>query len=117
MLGVHLHVFGLSGQQLIENVCKKKIFYFPFIQPLRPTRPIQSKYLGDIIDISGSIQATVDHRKTKGDEILSIINEIPLGKHRVEVALWLREAMLVNGILFNSEAWHGVTDPQIRVIG
>ena len=117
MLGVHLHVFGLSGQQLIENVCKKKIFYFPFIQPLWPTRPIQSKYLGDIIDISGSIQATVDHRKTKGDEIqleiLSIINEIPLGKHRVEVALRLREAMLVNGILFNSEVWHGVTDAQI----
>ena len=41
-------------------------------------------------------------------EILSIINEIPLGRHRTEVALKLREAMLIDGILFNSEAWHGV---------
>ena len=42
-------------------------------------------------------------------EILSLINEIPLGRHRIEVALKVREAMLINGILFNSDAWHGVT--------
>ena len=62
---------------------------------------------------NGTLQQTIERRKTKGDgmvaEILSIINEIPLGRHRMEVALKLREAMLINGILFNSEAWHGVT--------
>ena len=77
----------------------------------------KEKYLGDIIDKTGSIQATIDHRKKKGDgiiaEILSIISEIPLGKHKIEVALTLREAMLINGILYNSEAWHGVTNAQI----
>ena len=36
-----------------------------------------------------------------------------MGKYKVEVALRLREAMLINGILFNSEAWHGVTAAQI----
>ena len=70
-----------------------------------------------MIDQSGSIQATIDRKKTKGDgivsEILSIINEITIGIHKVEVALRLREAMLVNGILFNSEAWHGVTNAKI----
>ena len=59
----------------------------------------RQKYLGDMIDISVSLQATVEQRKTKGEgivsEILVIINEIPLGKHRIEVALRLREAMLV----------------------
>ena len=38
-------------------------------------------------------------------EIVSIIKEIPLRKHTLDVALKLREAMLLNGILFNSEAW------------
>ena len=56
-------------------------------------------------------------RKSKGQgivaNILSIINEIPFGKHRVEVGLRLREAMLLNGMLFNSEVWHGVTNAQI----
>ena len=71
------------------------------------------KYLGDMMIKKGTIQSNIEKRKSKGDgivaEILSIINEIPLGKHWIEVALQLREAMLINGVLFNSEAWHGVT--------
>jgi hypothetical protein len=75
------------------------------------------KYLGDVVDQSGTIQATINQRRSKGDgivsEIISIINEIPLGEHKMHVALKLREAMLINGILYNSEAWHGVTSAQI----
>ena len=48
-------------------------------------------------------------------KILSIINKIPLGKHRVDVALKLREAMLINGILYNSEACHGMTDAYLQI--
>ena len=77
----------------------------------------KEKYLGDIIDSSGNIEATIESRQKKGDgiisEILSLIDEIPLGKYKVEVALRLREAMLLNGVLFNSEAWHGVTAAQV----
>ena len=32
----------------------------------------------------------------------------------MEVALKLRESMLINGILYNSEAWHGVTKKHIK---
>ena len=71
------------------------------------------KYLGDVIDKTGSIQATINSRKSKGQgiisEILSILDEIPLGLHRIDVAMKLREVMLLNGILYNSEAWHGMT--------
>ena len=42
-------------------------------------------------------------------EITSILEEIPFGKHIAEVAMKLRGDMLLNGILFNVEAWHGVT--------
>ena len=76
------------------------------------------KYLGDMINDKGTIQETIDKRKAKGDgivaDILSIISEIPLGKYKVPVALKLREAMLLNGMLFNSEVWHGVTIAQIE---
>ena len=58
------------------------------------------KYLGDIIDKSGSIQATIQSRKSKGQgittEIMSILDEVPLGKHRVDEAFKLREEMLLN---------------------
>ena len=77
----------------------------------------QEKYLGDIIHKNGSIQATIESRCKKGDgiiaEILSILNEVPLGKYKTEVGMKLRDAMLLNGILYNSEAWHGITNAQV----
>jgi hypothetical protein len=75
------------------------------------------KYLGDILYETGNIQSTITKRKERGTgivaEILSIINEIPLGKHKLDVASRIREAMFLNGILHNSEAWHGLTDAHI----
>ena len=73
-----------------------------------------------MIDKTGSIQATVEARKSKGQGIntgiMSILNKIPLGKHKMDVAMKLREVMLINGILYNSEAWHGVTKAHIKAL-
>jgi hypothetical protein len=80
----------------------------------------KEKYLGDIIDSTGKIQATINDRKARGSgiiaEIMSIISEIPFGKYKFEVAMKLRQAMFLNGILYNSEAWHGVTRKQIKIL-
>ena len=75
------------------------------------------KYLGDVISKDGKNQATIDNRKAKAigaiAEIMSIIEEIPFGKHKFEVAMKLRESMFLNRILCNSEAWHAVTAANI----
>ena len=77
----------------------------------------QETYLGDIIHESGSIKPNIEKRKSKGygitSNILAIVNEIPLAQWRTEAGLNLRQAMLVNSTLFNSEAWHGVTKKDI----
>ena len=69
------------------------------------------KYLGDQVDSSGTIKSTVEERRTKAfgisTEILSIANSVPLGQWRVRSGLMLRQAMLVNGTLHNSECWQG----------
>ena len=79
---------------------------------------IKSKYLGDIIDNSGTIRAYIDDKRAKGfaiiNEILAILEEIPLGSYRMEIGLSLRQAMLLNGILYNSEAWHNLKEKEIR---
>ena len=66
------------------------------------------KYLVDVIDKKYSMQATIETQKSKVQgivsEILSILDEIPLGKHTTTVGLKLREVMLLNGNVFNSEA-------------
>ena len=78
---------------------------------------LKKKYLGDIIDSSGKIQPIINQRKAKGNrivsEITSNITEVPFGKHKMKVAIKLREVMLINGILYNSKAWHSMTRKQI----
>ena len=73
----------------------------------------KEKYLGDQLNKASKIRITIDERVAKGygivSEILAIMNEIPLGIYRMEMGLKLRQAMLINGVLFNSEAWHNVT--------
>ena len=78
----------------------------------------QERYLGDQIRNDAKVKATIDDRVGKGygivTEINTILEEIPLGRYRVEIGLKLREAMLINGLLFNSEAWHSVEKDDIK---
>ena len=58
------------------------------------------KYLGDIVDQSGKIEATIENRIKRGQgavaQIKAILSEIPFGHHRMEVALKLRESIFLN---------------------
>ena len=74
----------------------------------------REKYLVDIVDKSGKIRATIEDRQKKGygltSEILAILNEIPLGQYKMEMRLQLKQAMLLNGMLYNSEVWHAISE-------
>ena len=80
----------------------------------------KEKYLGDIIDKNGVSKATIESRKSKGyaavSEILAILKDIPLGEHKMEIGLHLRQAMLLNAILYNSESWHNVADEDLKAL-
>ena len=71
---------------------------------------IEQKYLGDLINTSGTIRNTIEERRTEGlgiaIEIIAILDEIPLGRYNLK----LRQAMLLNGMLHNSEAWHNLAE-------
>ena len=75
-------------------------------------------YLGDIITNTANNKKNIQARRDKGfglvSEILSLMSEIPLGRYKSHVALILRQAMLINGMLFNSEAWSDVKDADIK---
>ena len=76
------------------------------------------KYLGDIVHNSGSLKPNIARRLSRGwgrvTEIIAIIKEAPLGRKRIEAGLLLRKSLLINATLFNSEAWHGLTNSQIK---
>ena len=44
------------------------------------------------------------------------MNEIPLGQHKMEIGLHLRQAMLLNGMLYNSEVWHAISEDELRML-
>ena len=76
------------------------------------------KYFGDILHENGKPKATILQRINRGyaisGQILALLKELPLGNLRTEVGLALRQAWLINGILYNSEVWHGLKENDIN---
>ena len=75
------------------------------------------KYLGDLVNENGRAKSTINQRISRGyaivSQIFALLSDLPIGNLRVQIGLALRHAWLINGILFNSEAWHGITKEQI----
>jgi hypothetical protein len=73
----------------------------------------EEKYLGDIISADGRNIKNVKARVVKGKginkRILSILKGIPFGDFYFEMAVILRESLLVNSMLSNSESWYNVS--------
>ena len=77
----------------------------------------KEKYLGDYITEAANAKETVKERKWKGyvmlAELTTILNDITLGNKRTRVGLELWHATFLNGALFNSETWIGVSQKDI----
>ena len=77
----------------------------------------KDKYLGDIISNDGTNTENISARVSKGmgmlSKIKSILESVSFGSHYFKIALLLRESLLLNGILTNSESWYGLSKSEI----
>ena len=77
-------------------------------------------YLGDIISSDGKNTKNINRRKNKGmalvRELSVMIVEMMLGDHHFETALMFRNAILVNSLIYNSEAWYNLTDKEVIIL-
>ena len=68
----------------------------------------------------GSIDDTVKARKDKSigriSQISSILGSISLGMYYLDISMVLRDSMLLNGILTNSEVWYNVTEEHLTLL-
>ena len=75
-------------------------------------------YLGEVIHKSGKARFNINERCIKAyaimAEIRAILQDVPLGKYKTKVGLQLRQAMFVNGILFDSEVWNSTSQEDIK---
>ena len=81
---------------------------------------MEEKYLGDVISTDGRNIKNVKARVAKGigivSKILSILEGIPFGQFYFEVAVILRDSLLVSSMLSNSEAWYNVTNAELELL-
>ena len=77
----------------------------------------ETTYLGDIIRSDGKNISNVKNRVSKGvglvTEIMNILKNVSFGHRYFEIALILREARLINGILTNAEVWYSLGSKDI----
>ena len=78
----------------------------------------EEKYLGDILSSAGNPHLTILDRVSRGrgiiSEIISILEEIPTGKRRIQMGMALRQAWFLNSVLINSEVWHNINKSDIE---
>ena len=80
-------------------------------------KTVQShRYLGDLIMASGSLKECIEDRRNKGwgkvAEVSGILSELPPIR-KVEVGLKLREAKIVNGMIYSTEAWSSISNAEL----
>ena len=65
-----------------------------------------------------NIKKAVEARANTGigmiAQIMSLLNSISLGVHYFKIAKILREAMLINRILFSADVWYDVSEQNLR---
>lgn len=79
---------------------------------------LEDTYLGDIVRADGKNFSNVQSRMSKGlgiiSQIMTILQTVSFGEKYFHIALSLREAMFLNGILTNADVWYHFTknDPK-----
>ena len=80
----------------------------------------EEKYLGDILSKDGKNTKNMIMKQNKGqgmvNEIMAILEDIWYGKYNFEVAVLLRNALLVSSMLCNAEAWYNTSKEDIQML-
>ena len=78
----------------------------------------QEKYLGDILSSDGRNVKNISSRRNRGvgsvTQIMSILEDICFGNYYFEVAILLRDTLLISTLLTNAEAWYNLTSSDLK---
>ena len=78
----------------------------------------EEKFLGDIISSDGKNHKNIKHRLSKGigisTQIMNLLKITSFGSHYFEIAILLRDSMLINGMMTNAEVWYNFNEQDIN---
>ena len=79
---------------------------------------LEDTYLGDVVQADGKNTSNIQNRVSKGlgkiSQIMNILETVSFGNCYYQIALSLREAIFLNGILTNADSWYNVTKGEIE---
>ena len=113
-----LHVDGWKVVEVTEVTTGEKILDDEYTGAHKMEEVDNEKYLGDILSSDGKNCKNIAARKNRGfgviTQIMSILTDICFGRHYFEVAIILRNSLLISSLLTNSEAWYNLTIADIK---
>ena len=78
----------------------------------------QAVYLGDVISQDGSNTANIKDRVAKGmgqmNTIMTLLKSVSFGEKYFQIAVTLREAHLINGMMSSADTWYGLRKHEIE---
>ena len=105
---------------LVKSGNNKKELEDRFIGRVKMKTVKEKKYLGNIISDNGANLNNVKDVTNKAtgiiNKIMTALSERPYGRHMFKAAKLMREAMLVGGMLTNSEGWINITKKDIELL-
>ena len=115
---VKLHICKYDSNRSTESNARNAKCAFLDVQNSEMRMSGDEKYIGDVISANGSNDANISRRRSIGigalSQIFSILNEISLGCHYIEIGLVLRESTLLSKILLSAESWHRLFQYQLK---
>ena len=74
----------------------------------------EETYLGDILSSDGKNSKNIKSRISKGvgiiSQLMNLLDEVSFGPYLFEIAMMLRESMLINGVTTNAEIWYNFSE-------
>ena len=111
---VELYFDGWSVQSVDKVETGDKDWKDILIEDMNEMSHIDSeKYLGQIISSDSKNTFNIEQLRNKGigiqNKIVDMLERMPGGPFHFEIAVILRNALLISSILSNSEVWYGLT--------
>ena len=80
----------------------------------------REKFLGDVITDNAKIDDNLKMRQDKGfgivNQIVSILKEVAFGTYYFEMGILFRTSLVLNGILFNTEAMFSISKKHLSML-
>ena len=108
-------------EEVVRNVVTGDVTVKDVVDSTHTMELIENeKYLGDLISKDGRNILNIKSRAAKGtgivNKIMTMLNNLPIGRRYFEIAMILRDSLFISSMLFNSEAWYNITNAELSLL-